>query len=155
MRTIAKLGLVILAGGLLLGMWLGNATQPDMKEPTAGATWRPGASSAVAEPSPVFAEPAPPYLAGGHRPDLDYEAEAWELPISAEEWGPLYGSDTSAYLEDYPDIGPPLDFEAELQAESAARAAADAAADAAEAANARRAPSSDVRKSDLARSGLY
>ncbi len=159
MRTIAKWGLVIVAGGLVLGMWLGTATSPVMKD-IAGETssWRPGNGSKRAAQPPAFAEPAPPYLAGGYRPNLDYDAEVWGLPISADELGPLYAAPDTAFVGDYPDPGSPPNSGALIEADDAARAAEDAAQDAAEAAA--KAPSSqpgprEVRKSDLARSGLY
>ena len=159
MRTIAKWGLVIVATGLVLGTWLGTATSPVMKD-IAGATssWRPGDGSKPAAQPPAFAEPAPPYLGKGYRPELDYDAEVWGLPISADELGPLYAAPDTAFVGDYPDLGPPPSSGMLIDADDAARAVEGAAQDAAQAAA--EASTSDpgpreVRKSDLARSGLY
>ena len=155
MMTVAKWALGILPAGITLGALLGAAANPDMKDPPE-PWWRLTGHDAIVAPGGVqFVEAGPEdlYIPGGYRPDLDYDAEVWALPIPA--------SDLAFYEEPYPpssDDVPSVTYineapvaEAADEAEAAAQEAVAAQAPPAE----QPAPASGPRKSELALAGLY
>src|SRR5688572_14432086 len=85
MMTAAKWALGIVPAGIALGALLGAAVDPDMKDAPV-PWWRLTGAEPV-----VQADPGPEYwpqeFAAGrsYRPDLDYDAEVWALPIPADE----------------------------------------------------------------------
>jgi hypothetical protein len=143
MRTAAKLALGIVPAGIVLGALLGAAVDPDMKDAPA-PWWRLTGSEIFAS-----AEPGPESwsqdlaAARSYRPDLDYDAEVWALPIPAYEF---------MALADEPADAPPA---IEQEAIAAADAADEAEAAAEDALAAETSAPGDVRKSELASAGLY
>jgi hypothetical protein len=86
MITAAKWALGILPAGIALGALLGAAVNPEMKDAPA-PWWRltdTDAFTAPAEPA-LDAWPQDFAAARSYRPDLDYDAEVWALPIPADE----------------------------------------------------------------------
>lgn len=149
MQTAAKLALGIVPAGIALGALLGAAVDPDMKDAPA-PWWRLTGSEvfASAEPGP---EPWPQDFAAArsYRPDLDYDAEVWALPI------PAY--DLMILIDDPALELPPIDQEA-IAAEDAADEAEAAADDALAALPAQPEPApapGEVRKAELTAAGLY
>ena len=137
MLTAAKWALGIVPAGIALGALLGAAADPDMKDAPA-PWWRLTASEqfASAEPGP---ESWPQNLAAArsYRPDLDYDAEVWALPIPAYEL---------MLMTEEPALELPPTEQEVIAAEDAA----------AEDALAVETPvPGDVRKSELASAGLY
>jgi hypothetical protein len=148
MLTVAKWTLGIVPAGIALGALLGAAADPDMKDAPA-PWWRLTGSEPVAsaEPDP---ELWPPDFAAprSYRPDLDYDAEVWALPIPAYEL---------TILNDEPPAELPAIDDA-VAAEDAADEAETAAEDALEAEVPALEPETapgEVRKSELAQAGLY
>ena len=148
MLTAAKWALSIVPAGIALGALLGSAVDPDMKDPPE-PWWRLTGSEAFT----ASADPGPEYwpqdFAAGpsYRPDLDYDAEVWALPIPAYDL---------AILSDDPSLElPPVEQEvivAENAAEEAEAAADDALA--VQAPEPAAAPG-EVRKAELVQAGLY
>jgi hypothetical protein len=117
MLTLAKAGLAIVAGGVLLGSLLGRAADPQMKPPPAPA-WR-AADSAYA-PAVAALVPAEEVLIpfGGFAPEPD--------AVIAADWPELDYSDRSPMdLVAHPGSGADL-ANAEQAAAAAERAALDA-----------------------------
>lgn len=150
MLTAAKWALGIVPAGIVLGALLGSAVNPDMKDPPE-PWWRLAGSDAFT----ASAEPEPEYwpqnfaTAGGYRPDLDYDAEIWALPIPAYELAILNDEPAA----DLPPIFPEV-VTADDVADEAEAAAEDALAAQAPAPEPETAPG-EVRKSELAHAGLY
>jgi hypothetical protein len=152
MLTAAKWALGIVPAGIVLGALLGSAVNPDMKD-APEPWWRltgSDAFTASAEPDPEI-WPQDFAAAGGYRPDLDYDAEVWALPISAYELAILIDEPATEL--------PPIEQEI-IVAEDAAAEAEAAAEDALAAQTPAPAPEpetapGEVRKSELAQAGLY
>lgn len=130
----------IVAGGVCMGLLLGNAVDPSVKSPPE-EWWQLG--RAQLEQPQVYGSPdLGPQLAyapHGFRPDLDYDAEVWSLPLSE--------LDTTVLAWDEPLVS---SAPAEQAASEAAAAVAEALAAAADE------PRPDEpRKSALALAGLY
>jgi hypothetical protein len=89
--TGAKWITSITLGGVALGAMLAAATEPQLK-PVAPQWWQHSGREAIATtPDPeLFAEAlierAP---ADSYRPDLDYEAEVWALPLPDADFAAL------------------------------------------------------------------
>jgi hypothetical protein len=155
MLTASKWALTILPAGLALGALLGAAVNPVMKDaPTPW--WQLSGRDEVAVSHEQFAEAWPQDLSpfGGYRPDLDYDAEAWALPIPAYELAPL--ADEPLAPPPLPDEMPTVSYgvtEADSMADSAEAAEEDAFA--AQASDPEPAPEAEARKSELALAGIY
>jgi hypothetical protein len=150
MLTASKWVLGIVTGGLLLGTLLGKAADPDMKEAPAPWWQLTGRGDVAASDDYQLVDLRPPSLPGGYRPDLDYNAEAWSLPI------PEY--DLVILLEEpLKDDWPAPAYATEPLDDPAAGAGpADDTVDApADEESADSAPADGVRKSHLAMAGLY
>jgi len=143
----------IVAGGIALGTVLGNAANPVMQDvPTPG--WRLTGSEQAAFGDVQYVEPFPAIgPADGYRPDLDYAAEVWTLPMSAWELRALAEEPLPPRPEDLPSVSYGIST-AELAANDAQAAAEDAAAAQAEA-PAPAAEPDGVRRSELVNQGLY
>jgi hypothetical protein len=150
MLTTSKWALTILPAGLALGALLGAAVNPVMKAPPT-PWWQLGGRDEAAVSHEQFAEAWPQDLSpfGGYRPDLDYNAEAWALPIPAHELAPL-ADEPFPLPEDMPTVSYGV-TEAEGMADSAEAAAEDALA--AQASDTE--PATEVRKAELALAGIY
>lgn len=147
----------VLTGGLLLGALLGAAADPEMKDPPAPWWQATGREENVASAEPVLFDPPEGLNAfGGYRPDLDYEAEVWSSPIPESEWAAF---DYEPYPADE-EFGPvPYDLPSVTSDPGAADDVADdaelAVEEAKAAEQAKAEPESEIRKSPLARAGLY
>jgi hypothetical protein len=149
MLAAGKWALTIVPAGIALGALLGDAANPEMKDPPAQWWQLAGADEvAVAEGALLF-EAGPDDLSpfGSYRPDLDYDAEVWAEPIPAYEMAAL--TDEPSAL---PGSLPTVTYG--VAAEEVADAAEAAAEEAVAAAQPEPAPT-DVRKSELASAGLY
>ena len=154
MRTAGIWALGIASGGLLLGLLLGSAAVPEMKQPPApwwqqdddGSPYRPARDRSAS----IFAqtETGTASSIGGYRPDLDYTAEVWSPRLPDSELAPL-SDEYDAYFA-YEEAAANRDTRG---AEEAADNAEAAVEEAYEANHASAAP--EVRKSELARTGLY
>jgi protein PhnA len=132
MLTAAKWALSIVPAGIALGALLGAAVDPDMKDAPV-PWWRLTGAEPVAQ-----ADPGPEYwpqdFAAGpsYRPDLDYDAEVWALPIPADEvWAlPIPADEVWAFAQESIPL-PPERSAAEEVADEAEATAHDALAAAA------------------------
>jgi hypothetical protein len=91
MLAAGKWALAIIPGGILLGALLGAAANPKMKDAPA-PWWRTtGMQLNIAYSGQQLYEAGPEDLNvfGGYRPDLDYDAVVWELPVAAADMAPL------------------------------------------------------------------
>jgi hypothetical protein len=149
MQTAAKLALGIVPAGIALGALLGAAVDPDMKDAPA-PWWRLTSSEIFAsvEPGP---EPWPQDFAAsrGYRPDLDYDAEVWALPIPADDLMILFDEPAP----ELPEIGQKVIF-ADDAVDEAEAAADDALAALPPQPEPAPAPG-EVRKAELTAAGLY
>lgn len=150
MLAAAKWIMGIVPAGVLLGALLGTAADPDMKDPPT-PWWRLTGTDRIAVSDQQFAEAWPEDLSvpTGYRPDLDYDAEVWALPVPAYELAIL----------DEPPAMPDEALPTVTYGVSAAEDTADAAEAAAEDALAAEAPEpmppAEPRRSELAAAGLY
>lgn len=82
----AKWALGIVPAGIALGVLLGAAVDPDMKDAPA-PEWRLTAAELITASNEAASEAWPEDLAAarGHRPDFDYDIEVWALPVPAQE----------------------------------------------------------------------
>ena len=154
MLAAGKWIVTVVPAGIALGALLGGTAGPEMKDAPA-PWWRlTGNEAIVSSGDAVFVEPGPQDLDvfGGYRPDLDYEAEVWALPIPAYELAALAEEPTAPLPGELPTVGYGV-AAAEQVADEAAAAAGDALV-AGEAEPARAPEPLAVRKSGLA-SGLY
>jgi len=156
MLVAGKWVLGIVTGGLLLGTLLGRAADPDMKEPPAPWWQLTGSEDLTIQNQGglVFVEAGPEDTnPGGFRPDLDYDALAWNLPLPDYDFAHLL-DEPADQPADWPTVtyGVTAAEEAADQAEAAAGEAL--AAEPVEVAEAAPAPG-EVRKSELALAGLY
>ena len=146
--SVAVVGIV--AGGIALGAVLGKAANPHMKD-APEQWWQLTGSGDVADSGDQYTGGWPEQVSmpDSYRPDLDYDAEVWSLPIPAYEIAAI----------GYDQLPPPLPYAPPPVAygNSITEQAADQAEKAAEDAEAPEAPPTpeDARKSDLARAGLY
>jgi hypothetical protein len=153
MQTAGKWVMGIVTGGVLFGALLGTAARPDMKEPPVPSWQLTGRAEIAASDRQPFFEAAPedlnPY--GGYRPDLDYTAEVWALPLPDYDLAALRDEPLSA---DWPTVSYGY-----TSADRAAEEAEDAARDAQSAqqreSDTQAEPGAEVRKSELALAGLY
>ena len=153
MQTAGKWVMGIVTGGVLFGALLGKAASPDMKEPPVPSWKLSGREEVAASAQQQFFEAAPedlnPY--GGYRPDLDYAAEVWALPLPDYDLAALRDEPLSA---DWPTVSYGY-----TSADRAAEESEDAARDARSAhqgeADTQAEPGAEVRKSELALAGLY
>ena len=143
----------IVASGIALGTVLGAAANPEMKDPPAPWWQLTSRDEFVASNDGQFVEAWPEDLDvfGGYRPDLDYDAEVWELPISEYDLAALAEEPFEVPAYELPTVtyGVTAAEEVAVEAESAAEDAQ--AAEAAEPETA----ATEVRKSELALAGLY
>jgi len=149
MLTAAKWTMGIVCGGLVLGALLGDAANPTPEQP-APQWWQLTSRERVEEPEVYgFTEVGSyPTMPDGYRPDLDYDAEVWNLPLPDYDF---------AAFEDYGDEPFPAFAAAEPAPEPVEQAASEAEAAAGEAlaaASVEPTPG-DSRKSELALAGLY
>jgi len=147
MLTAAKWALGIVPAGIALGALLGAAADPDVKDAPA-PWWRLTGSEqfASAETDPE-SWPQDFAAARSYRPDLDYDAEVWALPIPAYELMLMTEERTTEPAEIEQEA-----IAAEDPADEAEAAAEDALA--AQALTPQPAPG-EVRKSELGQAGLY
>ena len=152
--TLGKWATGVVAGGLILGALLGAAADPDMKGAPEPWWQQTGREEAIAEAEPVlFEDPRNFHARGGFRPDLDYDAEVWALPIPDYETAALADESYDPY-DPFADELPEAPYD--TNAERAADRAEQAADDAVEAREAENPPAAtEVRKSELAVAGLY
>jgi hypothetical protein len=140
----------IVTGGIVLGTFLGAAANPEMKQAPA-PWWQITGRDEIVVSNMQFVEPFPEDLDvfGGYRPNFDYDAVVWALPIPDYELAALAGETFVAPpAEELPTVIYGV-TEAELAAEEAETAAEDAqAAEVAE-------PAPEAPKSELALAGLY
>ena len=151
MLTVGKWALAIVLGGIVLGALLGSAANPEMKDAPA-PWWRLTGTEQIFASNHYFVEAGPEDLnvSGGYRPDLDYDAEVWALPIAAYDLAPL----AEESLASEPGALPTVSYGV-AAAEQVADEAEAAAGDALAAAEPAPAPEPfAVRKAELA-SGLY
>lgn len=137
----------IVVGGITLGALLGAAADPRVKDPPKQWWQLTGRDTIAAVGDQLWFESGPDDLSpfGAFRPDLDYDAEIWALPIPAAEmatYSPPYDPFEEAGGEPEPTVAAAAD-EAEMASEEAVEAAA---ADVAAA---------EVRKPELAADGIY
>jgi hypothetical protein len=150
MPAAAKWLMGIVTGGIVLGTFLGAAANPEMKQAPAPWWQLTGREDEIVVSNMQFVEPFPEDLDvfGGYRPNLDYDAVAWALPIPEYELA-AYAEELSApAAEELPRVTYGI-TEAELAAEQAEAAAEEA--EAAEVAE----PAPEAPKSELALAGLY
>ena len=149
MPAAAKWLMGIVTGGIALGAMLGAAADPEMKQAPA-PWWQMTGRDEIAVSNMQFVEAGPEDLDvfGGYRPNLDYDAVVWALPIPEYELAALAEEPAALPAEDLPTVTYGV-TEAELAAEQAETVAEEAAA--AEAAE----PAPEAPKSELALAGLY
>lgn len=151
MLAAAKWIVSVVPAGVVLGALLGGTAAPDMKDAPA-PFWRLGGENAfIASSGPAFEVPPDDLSpAGGYRPDLDYDSEAWGSRIAYYEVGALAD-------EPLPDELPTVTYG--VTATEAVADQAEAAADeaiAAEAPDPAPAPErAEERKPELVAEGLY
>jgi len=143
----------IVPAGVMLGAMLGAAANPDMKDPPTPWWQLTGRDDFVASEDSQFVEAGQEDLNvfGGYRPDLDYAAEIWSLPI------PDYDL---AALADEPFEVPAYELPTVTYGVTGADEPADETGEAAEAAQAAEAVEpepapAEVRKPELELAGLY
>ena len=149
MLSAAKWIMGVVPGGIVLGALLGAAADPDMKDPP-DPWWRLTGNDQIAISNEQFVEawPADLGIPTGYRPDLDYEAEVWALPVPAYDLAVL-------------DEPPAMPAEPTVTYDTAATdAVADEAETAVEDALAAEASEpetaiGEIRKSELVDAGLY
>src|SRR6188768_3290107 len=83
MLTAGKWIASVLASGLALGALIGAAADPKIKDPPKQWWQLTGNDTSISPSNQVFADYGPYDLDvhSGYRPDLDYDAEVWSLPI--------------------------------------------------------------------------
>jgi hypothetical protein len=145
----AKWLIGILTGGIALGTFLGAAANPVMKQAPA-PWWQMSGADEIVVSNMQFVEAGPEDLDvfGGYRPNLDYGAVVWALPIPDYELAPLAEEPLTLPAERLPAVTYGI-TEAELAAEEAETVAEEAQ----EAEDARTAP--EAPKSEPALAGLY
>jgi hypothetical protein len=151
MRTAAKWVLGILPAGIALGVLLGAAVDPHMKDAPA-PWWRLSGFEETDRPEDhLLAETSAesPGAAGGYRPDLDYDLEVWALRIPSYDLAALANEALAA-----PPVELPAIYDGTAPAAANEEGADDAPA-ADEPAAAPEAAPNDVRKAELAQDGLY
>jgi len=152
----AKWALAIVPLGIAIGALFSD--RPEPKEPPAQWWQLTGRDDVAIVPGDrVFVEAGPVDLSvpAGYRPDLDYDAEVWALPIPDYEFA---AAPADAPVDDWPAVtyGIEVAENAADHADAAAHEALDAAA-AAEPAS-ERVPGAvppEARKPELAMAGLY
>ena len=149
MSAAAKWTVGIVTSGIALGALLGAAVNPEMKQAPA-QWWQTTGRDEIVVTNMQFVEPFPEDLDvfGGYRPNLDYDAVAWALPMPEYELAALVEEPPVPVAEELPTVTYGM-TEAELAAEQA-EAVAEEAQDA-EAAE----PAPEAAKSELALAGLY
>ena len=151
MRTAGLWSIGIVAGGVALGILLAQAARPEMKDAPPQWWQLTGTDNAARVSDVQFAEAWPEdlYVPSGYRPDLDYDAEIWSLPIPEYEMAPLVDEEPVPFADEA--------SAGEHDATDAADAAddAEAAVDEAIAATTPGSETPEVRKSALAKAGLY
>jgi len=151
MLTVHKWIGCVLAGGLALGAVIGSAANPTIKAPAPQWWELTGNDTSIAPSNQVYAEVGPYDLDvhSGYRPDLDYSAEVWSLPV------PEFDDATWTYepASDQPQVTYGV---TEQTAAEDAGAKAEAAAQDVESAQAEAetAPA-DTRQAELALNGIY
>jgi hypothetical protein len=150
MVTAGKWVASIVGGGIGLGLVLGAAMNPRIKDPEPQWWLLSGRDAIVASNEDQYlVNPGPsdlnPY--SGYRPDLDYSAEDWALPLPAADFAYTAYSPPPATLVDVP-------AEPSAEAELAADDVAAAAEDASEAAETE-VVVLDAPKSALVANGIY
>ena len=147
MPAAAKWVMGIVTGGIALGALLGAAANPEMKDAPA-PWWRLTATPPIFASEHYFVDVGPQDLdvPGGYRPDLDYDAEVWELPIPEYELAALA---EEPLADELPTVTYGV---AEQVADEAEAAVEDAVA--AEQLEPAPAPA-EVRQSELVLAGLY
>jgi hypothetical protein len=155
MLAAGKWALAIVPGGIMLGALLGAAANPDMKDPPT-PWWRTtGMQLNIAYSGQQMYEAGPEDLNvfGGYRPDLDYDAVVWELPVATADLAPL-AEPPVAWADELPTVT--YGVTADEVADDAQAAADDALAAEAEPPDpAPAAEPDETRKSELALAGLY
>ena len=145
--SIGKWAAGVVVGGVVLGAVLGSAADPDMKDAPEPWWQQSGRDGVVTEADPVlFEDRRTAGAPGGFRPDLDYDAEVWSLPLPDYEMAAMADD---AFADELPEEG--YDANAESVADDAERAVEDAEA----AREIDTPPATTVRKSELAVAGLY
>jgi hypothetical protein len=148
MLTAGKWVSSVLAGGIALGAIMGAAADPTIKDPPPQWWQLAGTDTSISPSNQVFAEVGPYDLDvhSGYRPDLDYDAEVWALPLPDLDFA-YY-----EYKEPPPpaaDVSPPA-----AEVETAADQAVEAVGEATQVAQAEPA-TVEVRQSELAANGIY
>ena len=148
MLAAGKWAIAIIPCGIALGALLGSAANPDMKDPPA-QWWQLAGQQEFAVSDQVWIEAGPEDLnPGGYRPDLDYDALAWDVPNAEYELAAFGEEPPAARPDDLPTVT--YGIAEAVDAGDEAQAVADEAA-AAQAAQ----PDAEVRKSELVVAGLY
>ena len=154
MLTAGKWALAIVPGGIILGALLGAAANPEMKDAPA-PWWRMTGTEQIFASNDYLVEAGPEDLDAfaGYRPDLDYDAEVWELPIPAYELAALADEPLAPLPDELPTVS--YGITAEDVAAEAEAVAEDAIASQAQPEPAPAPEPAEVRKSELALAGLY
>ena len=150
MRTAGIWAFSIVSGGIALGAMLGAAADPRPKDPEP-QWWQLTGNEAIAstEDPDGYYDWTPVLLDvhGGYRPDLDYDAEVWALPIPADDFYYRFEELPQVSYYDAPAV-------TYGEAEDAAEGAQAAADEAGEAEEPDAAPA-ETRKAELAANGIY
>jgi hypothetical protein len=156
MHAAGKWALAIVPAGTMLGALLGNAANPEMKDPPAPWWQLTGRDEIVADDA-QFAEAWPEDLDvfGGYRPDLDYDAEVWALPIPEHDLAALAEQPFRVPAYELPRVTYGVTAAHEVADEAEAVAEQAQAAEAAEPAPPPAPAPAEVRKPELAIAGLY
>lgn len=147
MRAAGKWATSVVFGGIVLGAMLGAAADPRIKDPPKQWWQLTGRDSIAVAGEALWFESPPEDMSpfSGFRPDLDYDAEVWALPIPAVDMASYYPPH-----DPFEEAGSQSDPAEEVAADEAEAAAEDAAA-VADAAI----PPAEVRKPELADDGIY
>lgn len=92
MHAAGKWVASVVVGGIVLGALLGAAADPRIKDPPKQWWQLTGRDTiaSVGEQPGFEAGPVGPGPSDGFRPDFDYDAEAWALPIPAADMAAYY-----------------------------------------------------------------
>jgi hypothetical protein len=150
MLSAGKWVLGVATGGIALGVWLGHAANPEMKDAPA-PWWQLVGRAEVVASTPAWSFAAGPddlSPASGYRPDLDYDAEAVSAPIPAYDLAALSEQPLAAQVEEMPTVSYGVAAAEEVVDEAEAAAGDALAAQEPE-------PKPEVRQAELASAGLY
>ena len=145
--------LAIVPGGLLIGALIGDAVDPRIKDPAPQWWQLTGADTTISRSNQVYAEVGPYELDmhGGYRPDLDYDAEVWSLPLPELDFADHEAND---YWDRVDEAKPARSEAYDREAVAAADAAVETADEVTEVTESD--PGTiEVRRAELALDGIY